>query len=336
MYCNKCGQEITDDSSFCKHCGAKIVKVKKVRSKKFLAIVFGTVVLAGMGGYLGYPLYKAYCELNPVLNSPSDITDELITKIADNSITSLTINYDFTRCQNDNEKSGDWERYRRKTNPFWMANQKKALTNISFKVNLTSNVHSLACAFGGMEKLEFLNLQNTSNVTDMSNMFAGATSFNQPIGNWDTSGVTDMRGLFLGATSFNQPIGNWDTSRVTSMSAMFAEATSFNQPIGNWNTSSVTDMSAMFYGATSFNQPIGNWNTSNVTNMSWMFMNAKSFNQPIGNWDTSGVTNMCWMFVGATSFNQPIGNWDTTSVTDMSEMFLDATSYSYPKPRGAQ
>jgi surface protein len=38
---------------------------------------------------------------------------------------------------------------------------------------------------------------------------------NQEIGSWDTSNVTDMREMFHGATAFNQEIGSWDTSNVT-------------------------------------------------------------------------------------------------------------------------
>ena len=44
----------------------------------------------------------------------------------------------------------------------------------------------------------------------------------QPIGDWDTENVTDMSVLFAGATSFNQDIGNWNTENVTDMSIMFA------------------------------------------------------------------------------------------------------------------
>src|SRR5690606_7362890 len=96
-----------------------------------------------------------------------------------------------------------------------------------------------------------------------------------------TSGITDMSNLFSGATSFNGDISSWDVSNVTTMSSMFNLAFSFNQPLDNWDVSSATDMSSMFKNANIFNQPLNNWDVSNVINMSGMFSgDGIIFNQP--------------------------------------------------------
>lgn len=188
----------------------------------------------------------------------------------------------------------------------------------------------LSFAFHGARNLT--SVPNTSKgiegVTNMSNMFQNATSFNYPIGDWDTGAVTDMSWMFYRAMSFNQPIGGWDTGSVINMGLMFGLAASFNQPIGDWNTGAVTNMGGMFAVAKSFNQPIGDWNTAAVTNMNDMFESATSFNQPIGDWNTAAVTNMGGMFSRATSFNQPIGDWNTEAVTNMGAMFSEATSFN--------
>ena len=217
---------------------------------------------------------------NPILNSPYDITDELIQRIIDNNLDSLTINYEFTRAQDEeNEGYIDYLNYRYSCNPFFRANRRKPIKRIEFEVKLTHNVTSLYKAFSGMEDLEYINLNDTSMITDMTFCFFFAKSFNQPIGHWDTSNVTSMMGMFSNAEVFNQPIGDWDTSKVTKMNSMFSEAYAFNQPIGNWNTSNVTEIWAMFDHADSFNQPIGRWNMSKVTSMYYMFHCAYAFNR---------------------------------------------------------
>ena len=80
-------------------------------------------------------------------------------------------------------------------------------------------------------------------------------AFGDHIGGFDTSQVTDMSGMFAGASSFNQPIGQWKTNQVTNMSLMFHGASSFNQPIGQWETNQVTQMNGMFLGASSMTHP---------------------------------------------------------------------------------
>ena len=364
MICKKCRKYVTDKSLFCNYCGNKIQTEcphcgKLLSADSRFCNYCGTRLqnIPVTHDYDDIPNFYdiIHRERNPILNSPDDITDELIEKILENDLDSLTINYEFTnRPQNFLEHVEDLFEYdlgfgeefskprdsvigelcnfQSQINPFTRANNIKPIKRIDFEIKFGSNVHSLAFAFCNFHELEYVSIKSISNITDISYMFLfassfnqpignwdiiGATSFNQPIGNWDTSNVTDMGEMFYNAISFNQPISNWDTSRVTDMRGMFKKATAFNQPIGNWDTSKVTDMAKMFRGAKSFNQPIGNWDTSMVTDMSSMFSYAESFNQPIGNWNTSKVTDMAEMFDGARSFYQPIGNWDTSNVTDM-------------------
>lgn len=141
-----------------------------------------------------------------------------------------------------------------------------------------------------------------SSVTNMNQMFSGASAFNQDIGAWNTSSVDDMFSMFFGASAFNQDIGAWDISSVPDMGQMFYNASSFNGNISGWDTSNVTNMFAMFFG-TAFNQDISGWNTSSVTNMEQMFANASSFNENIGGWNIGNVTNMSSMFFFADSMS---------------------------------
>ncbi|MEA3444370.1 MAG: BspA family leucine-rich repeat surface protein [Bacteroidota bacterium] len=185
-----------------------------------------------------------------------------------------------------------------------------------------------------VEKILSVEQWGTGQWSSMNGAFGGGC-INLVINALDTpdlSNVIDLGNMFLGATSFNEDIGNWDLSNVENMRWMFKDASLFNQDISNWNTSNVTDMSSMFSGATNFNKDIStngnNWNVENVTDMNWMFKNASSFNQNIGNWNVGEVIDMSGMFGGAIQFNQDLSSWNIEKVTSMSDMFFDGAGLS--------
>ena len=87
----------------------------------------------------------------------------------------------------------------------------------------------------------------------------------------DTSEITDMSELFRDMDEFNGNISNWNVSNVKDMEYMFYDCESFNQDISGWDVSNVTDMRLMFSGCKSFTCDISNWDVSNVKDMEYMF-----------------------------------------------------------------
>ena len=189
---------------------------------------------------------------------------------------------------------------------------------------------SMREAFAGASNMVYnaTDAPDLGRVSDMSDMFGDAASFDGDISSWDVSAVTDMSNMFAGASSFNQPLSSWDLSSVTYMGSMFNIASSFNQDISSWDVSRVIDMNLMFASTPSFNGNISSWDVSSVRDMRYMFYDATVFNGNISSWDVSAVTNMNRMFHSASSFNGDISSWDVSAATDMNSMFTGASSFA--------
>ena len=191
---------------------------------------------------------------------------------------------------------------------------------------------SMERACGNCENMIYnaVDIPNLSQVTNMNEMFNGASKFDGNINNWNVSNVETMLGTFIGAIVFNQPLNNWNVSNVTNMESMFVAARKFNQDINNWNVENVTNMARMFERASEFDKPLNNWNVDNVTQMQSMFRETSMFNQPLNNWNVDNVTNMAKMFSIATVFNQNLNSWNVDNVTNMQGMFQRCNDFDFP------
>ena len=125
----------------------------------------------------------------------------------------------------------------------------------------------------------------TSDITDMSNVFASNISFGGDISHWDVSSVVNMAYMFSTST-FDNDIGNWDVSNVTTMDYMFYQA-AFNQDISGWDTSAATSMLHMFASTPNFNQDLSGWCVPNIPSTPWQFdLWASSWTLPRPVWGT--------------------------------------------------
>lgn len=103
--------------------------------------------------------------------------------------------------------------------------------------------------------------------------------------NLDTSNITDMSNIFYGNKNLHYiDISAWNTSNVTNMQNAFYNCNTFNAnttlDFSNWVTSKVTNMSSMFYGNISVvSLDLSSFITSEVTNVSAMFRNCTSLSR---------------------------------------------------------
>jgi surface protein len=151
-----------------------------------------------------------------------------------------------------------------------------------------------------------------SNNSDQDQFTVGTNNpYYGPIEHWDTSQVTNMSNLFNGKSEFNVDISNWNTSKVTNMNFMFNGCTAFNQVV-SFNTSQVTSMYYMFNDCTVFNKEVLYFNTIQVTNMAYMFAGCTNFNENVRYFLVADTTVLTNMFLGATAMLTKYGATNTS------------------------
>ena len=164
---------------------------------------------------------------------------------------------------------------------FWFENMSKLTTISGINYLNTSEVTNMREMFAGCNALTSLDLSgfNTAKVTSMEAMFIGCRGLTSlDLSSFNTSNVTTMKEMFnncSGMTSLD--LSGFNTSNVTTMLSMFRVCTSLTSlNVSGFNTSSVTKMDYMFYGCSELTTiNVGNeWTTATVTNSDNMFYNC--------------------------------------------------------------
>ena len=186
--------------------------------------------------------------------------------------------------------------------------------------------------FSGDSNLEIIDLEgfDTSEITNMANMFAGIKADILDVSKFDTRNVRNMAGMFDGAINLtNLDISKFSTDKVTDMTLMFANLTKLEQlNVSKFNPNNVASMAGMFEGVSNLtNLDISNFNTDKVTDMVLMFAGMTNLEQlDVSNFNTNNTASMAGMFEGVSNLtNLDISNFNTDKVTDMALMFAGMT-----------
>ena len=200
-----------------------------------------------------------------------------------------------------------------------------------FEILDTSNVTNMSIMFAmcsGLTELDLTGL-DTTKVTNMNSMFARCTGLKKlDITGLDTKNVTDMTNMFNGCIRLTElDLTGLNTKNVTKMNGMFSGCSGLTMlGISGINTANVTDMTNMFNGCSSLTRlDLTGLNTTNVTSMNAMFSECSGLTElDVSGFNTAKVKNMTKMFNGCSALTElDLTGFVTNSVQYMQYMFSD-------------
>lgn len=136
----------------------------------------------------------------------------------------------------------------------------------------------------------------TCSLSNSYGMFEFCRAKEIKLGNLNTSNVTNMAQMFIGCVTDTLDLSNLDTSKVRSMNEMFSECVIKSINLSKFNTSNVIDMSRMFMYSSIEELDLSNFDTSKVTDMSQMFQGCRIKRINLSSFDTHNVKRMDSMF----------------------------------------
>jgi len=145
------------------------------------------------------------------------------------------------------------------------------------KIKLPADCNYIFSYMVRLETISGLDLLDTSEVTDMSFMFASNSSMTSvDVRSFDTSNVTTMRGMFVGCRALTSlDLSGLDTSNVTSLKSLVSDCDELvTVDISSFDTADVTDMMCMFAACPKLKTIYAGsgWSTASVTDSTQMFV----------------------------------------------------------------
>lgn len=191
----------------------------------------------------------------------------------------------------------------------------KLITKVP-KIN-TSNWTSTAYMFYYCSNLLEISELDTSNVTNMSNMFYNSGIANIP--KLDTNKVTNMSNMFFGCLNLiDADFSDFDTGNVTNMSSMFQKCSNLKS-ISNLNTGNVTNMRNMF-NSSAITEIIG-LDASNATDMYQLCYMCRSLTS-ISMINTNKLTNIQYIFENCSNI-ESISIPDADSLNNVNSILVN-------------
>lgn len=144
----------------------------------------------------------------------------------------------------------------------------------------------------------------------------------------NTTNVTNMNDLFFGVSSCFSSIGYFDTSTVTSMSRIFADCIHISSIPEGFNTSNVTSNNGSYalFAKTSITST-QNIDTKNMKNFALMYENCSSL-KIINEMDFTSATSVWGMFRGCVNAEEGISA--TYNIMKNNPRISAAQSYNNP------
>lgn len=214
-------------------------------------------------------------------------------------------------------------------------NVMKVVFEDSFKDVRPKNCSGWFSGFWKLLEIENIENLNTSEVTDMSEMFDGCRYLQSlDVSHFMTDNVKDMNTMFTSCSYLSSlDVSHFNTANVENMAGMFANCSSLTTlDLCNFNTDKVTDMSCMFSFCSHLNSlDLSSFNTKNVTDMHQMFAGCRELQHiDFSSFDTEKVRDMGCMFEDCISLSSVnLENFYIDDDTYLNGMFLRCSSLKF-------